>query len=171
MAMFGLASLCHNSIMRTIPVGKEGQTALVDDEDFPLLSRITWCLTSHGYAGNAKCYMHSLVLGFPKGGVIDHIDRNPLNNSKANLRVITHQRNLMNRGRQKNKLTSQFKGVCHRARRLSKPWMASIAKSEDGKQRSYFLGYFGTEEEAAHAYDLKAMELFGHYAVLNCPDP
>ncbi len=145
-----------------------GKHALVDDEDYPLLSRITWSLSSHGYAVNGKCYMHSLILGFPRG-LPDHIDRNKLNNQKDNFRFVTSQQNMMNRGRQRNNLTSQYKGVFRSRRHLSNPWVASITKKIDGKQKSFHLGYFAEEVQAARAYDAKASELYGQFAVLNFP--
>lgn len=58
--------------------------------------------------------------------------------------------------------TSKYKGVSYcRNRKLS--YKASIEKY--GK--TYFLGYFITEKEAALAYNAKAKELFGEFAKLN----
>lgn len=158
--------------MKRIPLtGKhgEGKFAIVDDEDYPILMRMTWCLAEHGYPKTRDFYMHQLILGFPEtnGGIlIDHKDRNPLNMRKDNLRVTTRQRNLFNRPKQKNN-QGLYKGVFFRERLKAKPWQASIAKTENGVQRSYFLGYFATSEEAARAYNKKARELFGEFAYLN----
>lgn len=161
--------------MKLIPLsGKNGtgKFAKVDDEDYPILSRITWCVSSHGYAKNGRnLYMHKLVMGFPRSGVTDHADRDTLNNQKSNLRKATQQQNLMNRSNQRNKKTSKYKGVCLRNRvALSKPWIATITKTTPGiAKRSYSIGYFATEEEAARAYDAKAYELYGRFAFLNFP--
>jgi len=56
-------------------------------------------------------------------------------------------------------MESQFKGVSPRG----KKWAAYI-----GAQRLY-LGLFPTPELAAHAYDAKAIELYGEFACLNFP--
>lgn len=42
--------------------------------------------------------------------VTDHINQNPLDNRKANLRIVTNSKNLFNRGKNTNN-TSGFKGV------------------------------------------------------------
>lgn len=57
--------------------------------------------------------MHRLVLsrklGRPvKDGLeVDHIDHNPLNNRRDNLREVTHQENLQNRKRKRNPICSK----------------------------------------------------------------
>lgn len=43
-------------------------------------------------------YLHHLILGLPgdKQLVVDHIDRDPLNNTRDNLRVVTRRENTLN---------------------------------------------------------------------------
>lgn len=156
--------------MKTIPLSGEngaGKYALVDNEDYPILSRVTWCLAEHGYPRTQKSlYMHSLIMGFPQNSIIDHIDRDRLNNQKSNLRLVNAQKNAINRSPNSTKL---WKGVSRRDRLVSRPWQASIGKTVDGKSKTYHIGYFATAEEAAQAYDTKALELFGEYARMNFP--
>ena len=91
---------------------------------------------------------------------VDHKDRNSLNNHLSNLRWCTHKENQQNRSKLKN-TTSVYKGVSfHKA---SNKWQAHIC--HNGLQ--IHLGLFTDEVEAAHAYDRKASELFGVFAVLN----
>jgi len=154
--------------MKSIALTGTDQVAMVDDEDYPVLSRIMWHLSEHGYASHSRFYMHSLIMGFPEIGtlVIDHKDRNKLNNQKSNFRIATRQRNIMNQGKRKKPATSQYKGVCRPERRfkLRKPWQASITKTVDGIKKTHHLGYFATEEQAAIAYDKASVKLFGEFA-------
>ena len=60
--------------------------------------------------------------------------------------------------------TSKYIGVCRP--KDKKKWKASIAF----RNKEYRLGYFYTEEDAAHAYDRKAIELYGENAKLNFPN-
>ena len=63
--------------------------------------------------------------------------------------------------------TSQYVGVCYcQQANLRKNWRAYITRY--GKR--YKLGHFYTEEEAAIAYDEKAIELYGEEATLNFPN-
>ena len=48
----------------------------------------------------------------PKNFVIDHIDHNPLNNQKSNLRICSRAQNCMNQLPQKIQKSSKYKGVC-----------------------------------------------------------
>lgn len=90
--------------------------------------------------------------------MVDHEDRNPLNNKVCNLREATAKKNVMNSTPRKG-CASRFKGV---ARKRSK-WRAYLTK--DG--HTYQLGVFTEEVDAALAYDKKATELFGSFAKLN----
>ena len=94
---------------------------------------------------------------------VDHIDGDPLNNHRTNLRLATRAENARNRGKNTNN-SSGYKGV--RLRKGTQRWQARIKAG--GKERH--LGYFDTREEAARAYDAAARELHGAFARLNFPD-
>ncbi len=139
----------------------QNKTALVDDEDFEMLSKFKW----YAYFGNSwyaktniKCqsvHMHQLLL--PNVIMIDHIDRNGLNNQRENLRVCTHTQNQSNSGPRKGK----YKGVSYK--KEQNRFVAQIQKH--GKK--VHIGYFNIETEAALAYDEAARVLFGEFAYLN----
>jgi hypothetical protein len=95
--------------------------------------------------------------------VVDHIDRNKLNNYVTNLRYATRQQNGMNNTKRKN-TSSIYKGVMF-YKRYNK-WMSHIRH----KGKRIHLGYFVDDQDAARAYNAKAMELFGEYANLNIVD-
>ena len=77
---------------------------LVDDEDLELVLRYSWALQRRDHTTYVQArvdghttFMHRVVLGLPlRVGEVDHRDRNGLNNRKSNLRVVTHQKNMMN---------------------------------------------------------------------------
>lgn len=90
--------------------------------------------------------------------IIDHKDGDITNNSKDNLRGCeSNVPNIYNCKPQKGK--SKFKGVSHNGF----SWTAQIMIN----RKSVYLGSFKTEEEAAKAYDLKAVEAFGEFAWVN----
>ena len=91
---------------------------------------------------------------------LDHINNIRNDNRVGNLREATEKQNSWNR---KGNKTSkcEYKGV--QKIQNSKKWMARIGK--DGI--FYRLGSFVSKEEAAIAYNKKALELFGEFAKLN----
>ena len=99
-----------------------------------------------------------LQRGWIQGLWIDRIDPDG-NYCLENIRVVTPQQSLYNRTSRTGKST--YKGVGWF--NPTKKWRARVCKC--GKV--YNLGYFSTQEEAAHAYDEKALELFGEYAWIN----
>lgn len=159
-------------------ITSNGETCLVDDEDYDRLCRYGWyCNYNHGgkYAMRTlhhnkiftKISMHRDVLGLYPGdpGVVDHINHNGLDNRKENLRIGTTETNLMNRKRKPSK--SGFVGVFRMEdKNRNKRYMAYITLNR--KRR--LLGYFHTVEEAIKARDEAAKLLHGEYADLNFPE-
>jgi hypothetical protein len=78
---------------------------------------------------------------------IDHIDRNPLNNSLDNLRWVSRSQNVYNRNMKTQNSTSKFRGL-HWDKSKNK-WVARIRLNGKGKH----IGYFETEEEGARAFN------------------
>lgn len=150
----------------------QGQAALVDEEDVPLLGKIKWHVHRHRngamYATGRirgvkkKILMHRLLLGVTDGVEVDHKDGNGLNNTRDNLRVCTRTQNMRNT--RKRRSLSKFKGVAFQKDRPKTPWMAGIFCG-----KKFNLGRYATEEEAAKAYDAAAAEFFGEFAKLNFP--
>jgi len=153
----------------------KGFNANVDDQDFKLLSKFRWQVFETMWANYAqrfeykgsrkkKIFMHREILGLEHndGKFVDHINKDGLNNCRSNLRLCTLSQNSANRGKQKNGKASMFKGVFSSGLR-KKQWYSKV--NHQGK--TYNLGYFLTEQEAALAYDKKAEELFGEFAFLN----
>lgn len=164
--------------MRTIPLTK-GYVTIVDDEDCEELSKHRWCAFEcpHGivYAYRAssreeqrcgtpqRIYMHRQILGLiDKPSMrVDHCSRDGLDNRRANLRLCTHSQNLANVPKRRG--SSIYKGV-HWHERLGK-WKAYMQAND----KSFHLGMFVDEEEAARVRDKAVLETFGEFAVLNFP--
>lgn len=103
----------------------------------------------------------NFLLNTPKGKIGDHIDCDPLNNRRNNLRIATNGENSRNVPKTSAKRSSIYKGVCWHKRKNK--WIAMCAINS----RNKFLGYFDDEIEAAKAYDLSAKELHGEFAKTN----
>lgn len=153
-----------------VPVGSS-LVALVDDVDAEaVLAAGPWHPyrrphTTYAIAHTRKesgqrttVQMHVLILGIRTG--IDHVDRDGLNNRRANLRPATRSQNGANRRVPSNN-TSGYRGVAWHRR--NSRWIASIQVDK----RTRHLGYFGSPEEAARAYNVAAVQYFGEFAVLN----
>jgi hypothetical protein len=156
--------------MKEIPLNR-GYKALIDDEDFPLISQYTWCVRTHRdertpyactEAKGKYILMHKLITGY---SMTDHKNNNGLDNRRENLRVGTTSTNKMNAPKQRGNYTSQYKGVSKRRTRKG-GWIAVIYLN----RRQHYIGEFKTETEAAKAYDDEASRLFGEYAHLNFPN-
>ena len=91
---------------------------------------------------------------------IDHIDRNKSNNIWINLRECTASENKANSTKQSNN-TSGYKGV-HWHKRANK-FRAKI----QFQKKLIHIGLFTSAEEAAAAYNTKAIELYGEFANIN----
>lgn len=154
-----------------------GYVALVDDEDYAMLSMKSWHanIQRGGRLVYAVCgqydpikkktvglyKMHRIIMGITDPSLqVDHISHNTLDNRKCNLRVCTNKENIKNRRPLPNK-SSKFKGVYFN-KKLSK-WL--VALKVDGK--ILYGGCFNDECEAATEYNRMAEIHHGEYAYLN----
>lgn len=159
--------------MKQIPL-TQGKFAIVDDEDYEWLNQWKWYARKHRNTFYAirntnqqsserkHVRMHRLILGLRKGDgkTSDHKNGNGLDNRRKNLRICTKSQNSQNRLPLKN-TSSKFKGVYWDKK--GKIWRAGIQKNS----KRIYLGCFKSEIEAAKAYDRKAKELFGEFALCN----
>ena len=93
---------------------------------------------------------------------VDHIDNNKRHNTVLNLRWVSAQENMWNRNKIRKETSSKYIGVCFNSR--DHIWQANIRHNDKHK---IHLGYFQREKDAARAYNAKARELRGAFAVLN----
>ena len=156
----------------------KGLTTEIDDEDLELVNKHKWCAqevyNGKHYAVTSirdkngkpqKVYLHRLLMNPPDDLVVDHKDTNPLNNTRSNLRVCTHDQNIAAAvSNSRGNKTSSYRGVSYVASGR-KHWKATLVYD----RAHIYLGTFATEEEAAKARDAKAVELLGEFAVLNFP--
>lgn len=125
---------------------------------------------THGYRVgqiNSRVYLaHRVIMAIVRGtwdfSYIDHSNGDRLDNRLVNLRLATNGQNIAN-SRSRGGASSRYLGVARHTQNGN--WMASITK--DGVQT--YLGVFGTEEEAAIAYDRAANVMHGEFARLNFP--
>ena len=104
--------------------------------------------------------MHREIMHAPDGMVVDHKNRNGIDNRPDNLRVCTPAQNEYNKAPRGKR--SRFKGVYPDGDK----WYAVIKH----KGETYYLGTFDDEIAAAKARDRKAYELEGEFAYLNFPE-
>jgi hypothetical protein len=138
-------------VMIEIPIRRRDGSirahALVDDEDRDVVHGRSWHLAGKGYVRASSAgggYLHRILLGLVPGDGLqgDHINGDPLDCRRSNLRVATRSQNMQNRRGAQRTSTSRFRGVSWD--RAYQRWKAQA--SVDGQQR--FLGHFDDEAEA-----------------------
>jgi hypothetical protein len=155
--------------MKQIKLNNSADFVLVDDEDFERVSQYKWSIRGDHkgavgrYTFTHKTKHHTLaqeVMQQPRV-MFDHIDRNPLNNQKSNLRVASYAANAYNSTKTLGKFTSQYKGVYWD--KIKGKWRARITVQQKLKS----LGEFASEVNAGIAYNCAAFKHAGEFASFN----
>lgn len=147
--------------MKRIPLGGKygkGKFALIDDCDFERVSNYMWYLSQgypttnlgHGRGNRVPIKLHRFILNPPKGQSIDHINQDPLDNRRENLRYCTKSQNAIN--------SSKYKGYYYF--KQCKRWCVQIQVNSKTKH----IGLYKTEEEAREARKKAELEYFGEFA-------
>lgn len=138
-----------------------GKVAIIDAADVPLVRQFTWGCARRNKAiyaaSNEAGYLHRWIMNAPPDREVDHIDGDGLNNRRSNLRLATRAENMRNTG----PFSGRFKGV-HFDKQTGR-WRAQIKHNG----RRFSLGRYGTEVEAALAYNSAALQLHGEFAYIN----
>lgn len=155
------------SAQRAIPL-TQGKWAIVDAEDFELVSKFKWRSSGgvYGYVRTSvtssipneqdTILMHRLIMRAPSHLKVDHKNHDPLDNRKSNLRLCTPSQNFGNAGKRKNS-KQPYKGI--------EPW----GNKWRAKILARHIGLFSTPEDAARAYDTEAIARWGEFAKPNFP--
>jgi hypothetical protein len=152
---------------------RSGDVVFIDDSDAHLMVDGNWCIQKVGHLkyafrveGRGRVYLHRLITDACNGYVVDHINGNGLDNRRENLRVCTLAQNLQNRKRAKHAI-HPYKGV---SKSRHGRWEARIGgTAKNAKVKRQRLGAFNTIEEAAAAYDIAAVLMYGEFCCLNFP--
>jgi hypothetical protein len=138
---------------------------LVDEQDKHFLEEYSWKVRTRGYVVarfttnyvTKQICLHRLITNCPSGMVVDHINHNPLDNRRANLRVCTQAENIRNTKLRSDSKTG-YKGV---------HWSSQVSKYKVRIRlngRNIHLGYFDTPEAGYEAYKAGAKKYHGEFA-------
>ena len=158
--------------VRLLPLaGRAGRNrfALVNEDVYAWATGFNWFVNDRGYIHRNRLQdelrlgqtvrLHNLILPPAAGQVIDHINRDPLDNRRSNLRLVTPAQNAMNRGVRAGR--SRFRGVSG----TEGHWQCKLRIANQELR----LGRYSDERDAARVYDLIAALLLGDTAQLNYP--
>jgi len=124
-------------------------STFIDLDDLPRVTERKWALGNNGYAASThptKILLHRFIKGACGDLVIDHINRNKLDNRKTNLRFVSQRENAWNTDRV---CASGVHGVTWRRNRNK--WEATWRDGRRTTSRN-----FSTVEEAVR--QMKAWE-------------
>ena len=137
-----------------------GLETLVNKEDYEWAKSMKWWASPKNggvYANSSKGYLHRLILNPTNGYEVDHINGDPLDNRRKNLRLATRLQNSRNSKKRKDN-TSGYKGVSWNKQKnkwVAKAWM---------KGKQIHLGYFENIGVASSAYNKGIKKLYGEFA-------
>lgn len=139
-----------------------GVELIVDATDYEKVKEYSWCISKTGYPvarmKDGRVIKLTRFLLEPQNPklVVDHINGDPFDNRRVNLRICTNAQNSRNCKLSKNN-TSGYVGV---RKESSGKWSAHIHPD----RRNICLGTFSTKEEAIKARQKAEKKYFGEFA-------
>ncbi len=148
----------------------KSQYAVVDDEDYKVLSEFNWyaqvdrksgkytaCRGTNKNRQHKKIIMHRVIMDCPNGLQVDHINQDTLDNRRCNLRICTQTENNRNRKRFN---PDKPKG-CYQNQYGT--WTVRI--SVDNKD--IVIGNFKTKDDAEMAYKDASIKYHGEFSCID----
>lgn len=149
----------------------QGQVTKVSTEDYEWLNGYNWCAVydkklrnyyvtrgkrlSEGGPGATR--MHVAIVSPDKGYLVDHINRDTLDNRRTNLRQATKSQNQTNTKTPVTNTSGQ-KGVS-----FNKVWKKWVVRMHiDGKEQR--LGVFASFDDAVNLYHVESIKHHGQFA-------
>lgn len=129
----------------------------IDKDDYEKVKKFKWSINSQGYAQNNdnREKLHVYLMGRKSGLVIDHINRDKLDNRKSNLRHVPLSVNSFNRVLSNN--TSGCAGVM--LVKGKNKWRVGIGVDN----KHIFLGYFYNKQDAITARKKAEIKYYNKY--------
>lgn len=139
-----------------------GREFYFDLEDYDLIKDYSWSMDKAGYVigspskNRKQIHLHVLVMNPDSKQDVDHINHNPSDNRKINLRNVTRSQNQMNVGLSRNN-KSGITGVHFDS--TNEKWVAQIGIDQKRKN----LGKFDNFDDAVKARREAEKKYFGEY--------
>lgn len=141
-----------------------GKRLLFDKDDIELVAMISTLIHKPDGTPDAvvltlptgeRIRAHRYIMAAPPNTYVDHVDGNPFNNMRDNLRLATNAENQMNARPHRDKKSKLPKGITYSKSNPSFPFQVRL--SWNGVRHQ--VGYFKTVADAEAAYK-RAVEFF-----------
>lgn len=168
--------IVEDNITKIILKDRKGNVfyGIIDTDDLPRLIELDyrWCARYHKHVNNyyvqssqyingkhVVICLHQYILNhFDDLNIIDHKNQNPLDNRKANLRILTHQNNQRNRKAKNSNNKSGYRNVFWN--NGLKKWQLSLCSN----YKIIVTEYFDDIDEAGKAAEEARKKYFGDFA-------
>jgi len=130
----------------------QGKTTKVDKASFNIVDSKVWCakknndwyVSTHIKGSDKLIYLHDILMDFTPNGthVVDHINRDPLDNRLANLRIVDITTNNINQGMRKDNVTGT-KGVHYSDKK--KAWIVQWSVNSKRVSRQFAVAKYGED--------------------------
>ena len=153
------------TIMDTNMINHE---VLISAEDVELVKQYHWNYRQDGYVttGNFKSknqYLHRIIMGATeKNDIVDHINRNPSDNRRFNLRRVNPTESMINKGVDSRNKTG-ITGVYQEQRKKKTRFFAYIQVDK----KTVNLGRYEKIEDAIKARQDAELKYYGDFSPLN----
>ncbi len=156
-------------LLHIINLKNEEVYTKIDKEDYERVSNYKWSLKKEKYGERItsndrkleKQYLHQFILGKAEGKVIDHINRDPLDNRKSNLRHTTPSINSTN-ARARTESKTNIRGVYYRKARpgiAKESWICEWSENGSRHSKSFSIVKYGNDEAFRLATELREQKL------------